>query len=933
MIRQHKGISWQTGKRQCAPKSRYHALLDAWRPKGRAIRAAALSATLGLMISACSQNNTPANQSTQVDYSARALSYINTGQYRAAHIELRKASDDEALTVAQRNTLTFAKAQWFANLGQYKGVIETITEVPLENRTTQMQLALLNAYLRTGKLLSAEGLLKATQGPKIPESEVQYAQAQITLSRRKPKAALAMFIALNKTLPEASASTPAAANSSSDATKTATSKARLSDLFVRTQLGIASSQLALGNTVGAEQVVEGLLERQDDNVMVLLAKANLAIRQGQLEKAEDTLSSALIVLPDTDLMEPQKAQVLRAFVSILTRQGRTTEALTYSKILTEQNPEAADLKDQLTSALALWREGKLEEAQKALLTLYKLAPNDRVGSLVGLISFLNGDQKTANTYFERHLDAETANANMLLAMSRVFVQQGRMTETVELVEQAHRNNPRDGKITALLGALRLANGNAAGFSLMEEGLKQNPKQKQMWIALAQARQALQQDPKKAMQTLDVALNHYPKDVQVRRAIISALMKNKQAAQARQKVNAWIKAEGETVENLLLGANIALLTKNNRRSLTLLEKARAQAPENENVISGLTLATFAAGQYEKAKNYAAKLIEKKPKSPASYLLYTKALAKLNKDRTVVTQQLEAMIAQYDEAAGYVALHDYHISAKALDAASTALQTARELNPGFDGLNERSARLAYQQSRADIAAGKFPQAREHLVHALKYTPNQARLNTLLIRLELELGNVREAEKLLLQLPEEGINKQLIAQLNGELALKQGDHATAESMLLTAWNVRPSDALGQAIYKTYLSQSKPVLTFLKDWQKQTNSTLSTLILGNELARSGNFKGSITEYEKIKEVIANNPTALNNLAWSYQQVGDRRARSVAETAAKLAPSDPAVLDTYGYILLQAGNKSEAKTILEKALKLDPENAEIKSHWEQASR
>lgn len=947
MVRQNKGASWLTGRHRLAPKSRYQSLLDAWRPKGSAMRRTMLSAALGLMITACGQSKGPSDQNPQADFSARALSYINAGQYRAAHIEIRKASENDALTVAQRNELAYAKAQWFTNLGQHKGVIKVITEVPLENRTADMQLVLLQAYLRAGKLLSAEGILEPNKGPKIPESEAQYARAQIALTRRKPQEALELFTALNKALPESAAAQSANQNAIEDAPQTTTAsnaasnpvggttqpKAVLSDLFVRTQLGIASSHLALRNTVGAEQVVDGLLERQDDLVMALLAKANLAIRQGRFETAEDALSTALIALPETDLMEPEKAQVLRAFVSILTRQGRTAEALTYSKILAEQNPEASGLKDQLVAALTLWREGKLEDAQKALLDLYKQAPNDRVGSLVGLISFLSGDQETANTYFERHLDAETANANMLMAMSRVFVEEGRMTETIELVEQAHRNNPRDGKITALLGALRLANGNAAGFAMMEEGLKQAPKQKQMWIALSQARQALQQDHQKAVQTLEVARGYYPEDVHIRRAFIAALLKGQQTAQAQKTVAGWIKAEGETLENLLLAANVALLKKNSRASLAFLEKARAQDPNNENVVSGITLATLMAGQYEKAKEFAAKLVEVKPKSPTSYLLYTKALGHLNQDRGEVMKQLQAIISQYDEAGGYVALFDFHMSASELAAAQAALQTARELSPGFDGLNERAARLAYRLGRDAIAARKFPEAREHLVHALKYMPNQQRLNTLLIRLELELGNVREAEKLILQLPEEGMDEKIKAQLNGELALKQGDYASAETMLLTAWKEQPTDALGRALYKAYLSQSKPVLTFLKDWQNNTNSNVATLFLGNELARSGNFKGSIVEYEKIKDYIAGNATALNNLAWSYQQVGDKRARSIAKTASELAPNDPAVLDTYGYILLQAGEKSEAKTILEKALNLDPDNAEIKAHWEQASR
>jgi tetratricopeptide (TPR) repeat protein len=888
------------------------------------------AATLSVLLSACSQID-PNSTTGQPNYARRVHSYIDAGQYRAAHIELRNAEVNDEITVSQRNELAYAKARWFAALGQHKGTIKTITEVPIEARTADMQITLLEAYLASGKLLSAEGILQQENGPALPEPVQRLARAKITLGRGNAAEALKQFSKLSADL--APAPSDDAAQDTSDSASTVALSSDSFDMYAKAQLGVADSNMALRNGVGAEMAINSILSFNKNHVPALLAKAKLAALQRDFETAEDALSTALIALPDTDIMKPEKSKVLSAFVAILSHQGRTSEALVYSKILAEQNPEATELRNQLDAALALWREGKLPEAQEQLLAIYKQAPTDRVGTLIGLVSFLNGDQETANAFFDRHIDAETANANILMAMTRVFVQEGRMTETIALIEQAHRNNPKDGRITALLGALRLANGNAAGFSIMEEGLKQEPKQLQMWMALAQARRAIQKDNEKAAQTLEAALTHFPKNANLRRALVDALARNKQGSRAQSLVDKWLSKEGESVDNLLLAANLALAKKNNKLADQYLEKARTKEPENHYVYSGLALTALAGGNFEKARASAQKLIELKPDLPLPYMLFGQAQYRLTPTREQVASALRDIVQAQERAAGYVALFDFHFAGDELTDAGTALKQARELDPGFDGLNDRAAKLSYQLGRNAISERQYPQAREHLVHALKYNPELPTLNNLLIRLELELGNLREAEKLLLQLPEDALDDKTKAQLNGELALKQGDFATAESVLLNAWEKAPSDAVGQVIYKTYAKQSKPVLPFLEDWQSKTKSTMATLYRANELVRSADYKAAVAEYEKIAPSIERNASALNNLAWSYQQVNDKRAAETAKAAVALAPDDAAVLDTYGFILLKNGQKDKAKEFLERAHELAPDNADIKAHWEEVNR
>lgn len=70
----------------------------------------------------------------------------------------------------------------------------------------------------------------------------------------------------------------------------------------------------------------------------------------------------------------------------------------------------------------------------------------------------------------------------------------------------------------------------------------------------------------------------------------------------------------------------------------------------------------------------------------------------------------------------------------------------------------------------------------------------------------------------------------------------------------------------------------------------------------------------------------ALNNLAWIYQQKGDRRAQEYAQRAFEQAPT-PEVTDTLAWILAQQGEAQKALPLLQSAASARPQNSSIRYH------
>ena len=83
--------------------------------------------------------------------------------------------------------------------------------------------------------------------------------------------------------------------------------------------------------------------------------------------------------------------------------------------------------------------------------------------------------------------------------------------------------------------------------------------------------------------------------------------------------------------------------------------------------------------------------------------------------------------------------------------------------------------------------------------------------------------------------------------------------------------------------------------------------------------------------EAQPNNPAMLNNLAWSLAQIKDPKAIDFAEKAYKLAPEQPAIIDTLGWLLVGKGDTARGLELLKKANGLAPQNALIRLNLAKA--
>ena len=90
---------------------------------------------------------------------------------------------------------------------------------------------------------------------------------------------------------------------------------------------------------------------------------------------------------------------------------------------------------------------------------------------------------------------------------------------------------------------------------------------------------------------------------------------------------------------------------------------------------------------------------------------------------------------------------------------------------------------------------------------------------------------------------------------------------------------------------------------------------------------KSAVEHYKIIVQQLPQYAPAVNNLASAYQQEKNPQALAYAEKAHQLAPENPAILDTLGWILVEQGNTSRGLPLLQKATSLAPQVPTIRYH------
>ena len=849
------------------------------------------------LITACSDND-----HTQVasSFLQRSEGYQQQGQFRAALIEIRNAIQADP----ENPLLVVNYARLLIRIGSPNQAEELFKNQRADPDATRLAYA--EALLLQGKYISAQERLADWQQNDAEQSEYDRLQALQAYLAGKQQSALSQYRAF----------------------------ANEKDTVLSTNQELISLLLQSEEDKEAQQRTTLLLAEHPTDPVLLYYDARLAYNDNRLDHAEAQLTEALFHLPDTDMLLNDKLQVLELLGKVLTSQGRSAEALLYSRVVRNANPEGFIAKQQYKDALAAASIGDLTTAKAAFEDILNQFPdNQQAALLLGLINLEEGDVSTGEALLSNNLDAEIAPVTIIQATALAQTEQGKPKEALAVLQRALLARPDDITLLSLYGVISLNNQQPQqGVQAISKALQLDPSKTRLHLLLAQY-YVQEKRADMALGQLRKAFTENIKDWSTTGFYLTLLVTEKDTIEA-QAVRKRITTEFPSdFSAQWLIATTDFQLGNSQSSISILENLNNQVPDNLKVINALGKLYQQTGKNDLAANMWLHAIKVNPGNTD----FIQSLV-ASKAQSLPLDELTDWIIEQAKANPEIAL-PLHSAAVELLVTQRKLAEAQQLGKQYSNSEHPLARITTAniirgEAFASAESGDWVEALDKVNAAQILVPNNTSLTLLAARIDMQLADYPNALKRLDALLIEQPNNVKVINEKVKLVASNESPEKALAYIKPLWEQQPHNQLAQTYFGLIQRVEPKGLASALDQLlavEPNNAGALTTLAGISMAKGDNDLAR-SQYEQALATSPELVPALNNLAWLIRLDNPNLALTYATTAAELAPESPSVLDTYGWILYLNGQKAEALEVLDAALGIDPGNKEISKHRKEVA-
>lgn len=439
----------------------------------------------------------------------------------------------------------------------------------------------------------------------------------------------------------------------------------------------------------------------------------------------------------------------------------------------------------------------------------------------------------------------------------------------------------------------------------------------------------------------------PPSAIVRETWARYLARANRADEARAVLDEIVAKAPERISAWALRAELALAEKKPEDAERLLARALGQAPTDPEALRVLAQLRISQGKNDAAIRELEKIAQRVPGSAQNQ--YQLAVAHLiNKDPLKAAAALEQSIQLNPSSLGSILLlADLNINRKDYDRAITSLRDVVNRAPGVEQahlLLMRAEQAANRPEEALTAANnafqRFPtnaaiafqrgvllrqlqnpaEARKSFEAAAALTTNNLPAIQQLVELDLQSRNVTNALARIQSRLDKFPDDAGAWMLRSSLAIALGDAATAENAARKAVEFAPKlPGAHLTLARAHLGAKRPkdAITAVDEALKQQPDDAESLLLRGELAsQQADYPKAREAYEAGIKVRPDSPIFLNNLAYVIAENLNQpeEARQYALKARQLAPKDPSIADTLGWIEYRRGQFPDALRLLTEA-------------------
>lgn len=723
--------------------------------------------------------------------------------------------------------------------------------------------------------------------------------------------------------------------------------------FAPALLGLARLKVAGNDVQGARTILDDILARDARNAHAWLFKADLLRAEGKHAEAISAYEKGIEINP----------RALTAHAALIMIHLRDRKPELAEKQLQAMQQAAA--KHPLTfymQGLTAYNRKDISAARGAVENLLKAQPENFQGlQLAGLIAYESRSDMQAQEYLRKalHKTPGLDFARRTLVMS--YLRSGQPTKAVEALQPVLHGSETRTAWLALAGNAYLQSGDVkTAEEYFQRAAKADPENKQTQTSLALARMRTGNAEEAFADLEQIAAED--KGISADMALIASHLRQKQFDKAVEAIgNLERKQPDNPIVHNLHGS--ALLGKGDsdgaRKSF---EKALSINPAYLPAATALAQLDMMAKKPDDARKRFESVLAKEPKNVQALLALAELKARSGAKPEEVADQIgKAVAAAPTEAAPRLALIGLHVRSKDNQKALTAVQEALAAIPDRPELLDAAGQV-YQlngdtnqalatygklanllptaphpylrMAEIQVAAKNKEGARNSLNKGLSLQPDSLQMQRALIMLDVDdkqfdaaLKKAREIQK-----KQPKLNAGFI--LEGDIHVINKAWTQAATAYRTGLKAAPATELAQRLHTVLLLDGKTgdANAFADSWLKShPKDNAFRLFLAESANKSKNYSAAAAQYRTLLSAEPNNPALLNNLAWSLGQMKDPKALGYAEQANKLAPNQPAIMDTLGMLLVDQGDAGRGLELLAKAADLAPQAGTIRLNLAKA--
>jgi len=749
----------------------------------------------------------------------------------------------------------------------------------------------------------------------------------------------------------------------------------------------ALASIGLGRSREGRELLEQALVKQPEFADALLGQARLAVSEKKLVEAAYLIERALVSAPksgDAWFMKGELSRIsadrkgaiaayqkvlefspsnIPARLNIASLQidsGNLDEARKQIEQMRKTFPNSP--MDQYLKGLIEFRQQNSAAARDAMLQVLKVAP-DHVPSLLlaGAVEFALGSHDRAQSHLWRVISRTPENLYARRLLIASLAKSGQTQRALEVLQPALKQSPGDSVLMALAGEVYLQSNEFAkaaqyfelatkldpnsagsltglGLSRLASGdtdralanleaasqLDFDKYQAAILLVTSHLRRAYYDEALKAMQTLEKKQPNNPLTYNLKAMIYIG---KKDTAAARKHLEHALTLQPGYVPAAANLAHLDLQEKNPKAARGRFDAILGK--DKDNLQALLTLASLGpriGATHQEQMDWLERARKGSPASAQPQLMLARLYAQAGDARKALAAAQQAQAISPDNFEVLETLGAIQISAGEKEQALVTYRTLATLQPN-------SPVALYRLATAQVANGNQAAA-STLKRALLLKPDFIDAQVALADLEVRAGRFPEAMKIARQLQKQAAKSPLGFILEGDVLMAERKFPQAAKAYETAYDIGKSGLLVIKMHAAYSQGEKldEAEKWLAQWLKQSPDDAGVRLYAAEASlKIGNYRNAIEHYEWLLQKQPNNVLVLNNLAWAYQQIKDKRALETAERAYKLKPDNAAIADTLGWLLVEQGNTMRGLELLRKAVAAAPQALEIRYHLAQA--